>query len=347
MSARGRLAAARLFVRHAERGAAPARRHDVRVVHLEAGAHQRLGVVDRGAVDVAQALLVDEDADPVEVEDLVAVVALVERELILEARAAAALDRDAQPRLGLLLRGEELADLLRGDVGKSDHLTPDSSYVPGRYRFYSNAERGATERTYRGRNSWIDSIGRGLDRHGRPLPRRGGLRALRRAVANRAAPARLLDLRRRDRGADPRPLDQDIDTREQGMTNEEIRNFLQQAIDENEVMLFMKGTPEQPACGFSMRTSGALNELGVRYAALDILPDPRIRQELSALSSWPTIPQLFVKGELVGGADIVTEMYETGELHQALGVEAPEAGPAGPAGADPSTQPLGIENNLR
>ena len=89
-------------------------------------------------------------------------------------------------------------------------------------------------------------------------------------------------------------------------------------------MLFIKGTPEQPASGFSMRTSGALNALGVRYAALDILPDPRIREELSGLSGWPTIPQLFVKGELVGGCDIVTEMYETGELAEKLGVEMPE-----------------------
>ena len=109
------------------------------------------------------------------------------------------------------------------------------------------------------------------------------------------------------------------------MTNTEIKDFIEQAIQENEVMLFMKGTPEQPACGFSMRTSGALNALGVRYAALDILPDPRIREELSGLSGWPTIPQLFVKGELVGGCDIVTEMYETGELAEkphdgALGV---------------------------
>jgi len=89
-------------------------------------------------------------------------------------------------------------------------------------------------------------------------------------------------------------------------------------------MLFMKGTPEQPACGFSLRTSGALNALGVRYAALDILPDPRIREELSSLSGWPTIPQLFVKGDLVGGCDIVMEMYETGELAEKLGVEMPD-----------------------
>jgi monothiol glutaredoxin len=108
------------------------------------------------------------------------------------------------------------------------------------------------------------------------------------------------------------------------MTDTEIRDFLDNAIKENKVMLFMKGTPEQPACGFSMRTSGALNALGVQYAALDILPDPRIREELSALSGWPTIPQLFVDGELVGGADIVVEMYENGELAEQLGVDMPE-----------------------
>ncbi|MEA2432305.1 MAG: monothiol glutaredoxin [Thermoleophilaceae bacterium] len=132
------------------------------------------------------------------------------------------------------------------------------------------------------------------------------------------------------------------------MTNDEIRNFLQQAIDDNEVMLFMKGTPEQPACGFSMRTSGALNALGVRYAALDILPDPRIRQELSGISNWPTIPQLFVNGTLVGGCDIVTEMYETGELAQLLDVEQPaeDEAPAAPEVEAPQSAPLGLENRL-
>ena len=130
------------------------------------------------------------------------------------------------------------------------------------------------------------------------------------------------------------------------MTNDEIREFIQQAIDENEVMLFMKGTPDQPACGFSMRSSAALNALGVRYAALDILPDPRIRQELSALSNWPTIPQLFVKGKLVGGCDIMLEMYETGELAELLGVEQPEDEPEAPAQAAPQSAPLGLENRL-
>jgi|SRR5437588_1991464 len=134
------------------------------------------------------------------------------------------------------------------------------------------------------------------------------------------------------------------------MTNTEIREFIQQAIDENRVMLFMKGTPDAPSCGFSARTAGALNSLGVRYAALDILPDPRIRQELSALSNWPTIPQLFIDGKLVGGCDIVMEMYESGELAEALGVEAADpADPAetqAPAAEAPQSAPLGVENRL-
>jgi monothiol glutaredoxin len=130
-------------------------------------------------------------------------------------------------------------------------------------------------------------------------------------------------------------------------TNEEIRKFLEQAIAENEVMLFMKGTPDQPRCGFSMRTSAALNSLNVRYAAMDILPDPRIREELSAISDWPTIPQLFVNGKLVGGCDIVTEMYETGELAELLGVERPEEEPEPPSVQQPvQAAPMQLENRL-
>src|SRR5215212_1203780 len=118
----GRYSARRILVRHAEGGAAPARRDDVRVVHLEAGAHQALGVVDGRAVHVAEALLVDENPDSLVLEDLVAVTRLVERELVLEARAAAALDGHAQAGLGLLLSGQELRDLLGGDFGEGDHL---------------------------------------------------------------------------------------------------------------------------------------------------------------------------------------------------------------------------------
>ena len=128
------------------------------------------------------------------------------------------------------------------------------------------------------------------------------------------------------------------------MTAEEIRQQIQAAIGEERVMLFMKGTPDQPRCGFSARVTAMLNSLGVDYAAMDILPDPQIRQELSAISNWPTIPQLFVKGELLGGCDIVTEMYESGELAQALGVE-PAAGEAAPASVEPGA-PLQIDNRL-
>ncbi len=97
-----------------------------------------------------------------------------------------------------------------------------------------------------------------------------------------------------------------------------IREAITEALAEHKVILFMKGTPEAPACGFSARTVAALQALDTPFAAVDILPDPRIRQELSAISNWPTIPQLFVNGELLGGCDIVTEMYESGELAEAL-----------------------------
>ena len=130
------------------------------------------------------------------------------------------------------------------------------------------------------------------------------------------------------------------------MSDNPLRDAIAEAIRENEVILFMKGTPEQPMCGFSARTAAALQAVGKPFAAVDVLPDPRIRQELSGVSEWPTIPQLFVKGELVGGCDIVTEMFETGELHETLGAEKP-ADPAPAAAAEPTgPQPLGIENRL-
>jgi monothiol glutaredoxin len=130
------------------------------------------------------------------------------------------------------------------------------------------------------------------------------------------------------------------------MTSENpVRDAIAKAIDDHPVILFMKGNPEQPACGFSARTVAALEAMGTPFAAVDVLPDPRIRQELSAISNWPTIPQLFVNGELVGGCDIVTEMYETGELAQVLGVEQP-AGSVAPEPAPTGPAPMGIENRL-
>jgi monothiol glutaredoxin len=131
-----------------------------------------------------------------------------------------------------------------------------------------------------------------------------------------------------------------------------IRDAIAEAIGEHDTILFMKGTPEAPACGFSARTVAMLQSLEAPFAAVDVLPDPRIRQELSAISSWPTIPQLFVKGELVGGCDIVTEMYESGELAETLDLPEREGVPAGDGPPEPlsnGAQPNGltqIENRL-
>ena len=104
-----------------------------------------------------------------------------------------------------------------------------------------------------------------------------------------------------------------------------LRQKVEQAITENPVLLFMKGTPEMPRCGFSMRVVGVLSQLGVDYGAIDVLPALQPLREVTAeLSDWQTFPQLYVKGELVGGCDIVEEMLESGELAELLGVEQPE-----------------------
>jgi len=131
------------------------------------------------------------------------------------------------------------------------------------------------------------------------------------------------------------------------MSDTQIHDAIHEAIRDNEVILFMKGTPQQPMCGFSARSVAALQELQAPFAAVDILPDPRIRQELSALSGWPTIPQLFVKGELIGGCDILVEMYESGELAQTLGVQPPQDALEQAPDAAPSAAPmLQPENRL-
>jgi monothiol glutaredoxin len=98
----------------------------------------------------------------------------------------------------------------------------------------------------------------------------------------------------------------------------ELRAQIENVIQSEDVALFMKGTPQFVMCGNSMRALEALRRAGSPVTAVDVLPDPRIRQELSAVSNWPTIPQVFVRGELIGGADIVEELEATGELSRRL-----------------------------
>ncbi|HEY6069482.1 MAG TPA: glutaredoxin family protein [Gaiellaceae bacterium] len=98
----------------------------------------------------------------------------------------------------------------------------------------------------------------------------------------------------------------------------ELRQRIEDVIQNEPVALFMKGTPQLVMCGNSNRALRALREAGAPVSAVDILPDPAIRQELSAVSGWPTIPQVFVKGELIGGADIVEELAASGELNRVL-----------------------------
>ena len=96
----------------------------------------------------------------------------------------------------------------------------------------------------------------------------------------------------------------------------DVRQQIQDTIDGNEVVLFMKGTKEMPQCGFSSRVAGVLNYMGVAYRDVNVLADEGIRQGIKDFSDWPTIPQLYVKGEFIGGCDIVTEMTLSGELDQ-------------------------------
>jgi monothiol glutaredoxin len=98
----------------------------------------------------------------------------------------------------------------------------------------------------------------------------------------------------------------------------DLRERIRETIEREPVVAFIKGTHEQVYCGNSDRALQALRSVGATFAAVDVLPDPAIRQELSALSNWPTIPQVFVRGELVGGADIVQELAATGELEAKL-----------------------------
>jgi monothiol glutaredoxin len=97
-----------------------------------------------------------------------------------------------------------------------------------------------------------------------------------------------------------------------------IMDAIKEQVEQNDILLYMKGTPQQPQCGFSARTVQALMACGERFAYINILDNPEIRENLKTYSNWPTFPQLYVKGELVGGCDIVTEMYESGELKELI-----------------------------
>jgi len=122
-----------------------------------------------------------------------------------------------------------------------------------------------------------------------------------------------------------------------------LKDQISEVIEKEPVALFMKGTPEMVMCGNSYRALNALHSVGAQITTVDILPDPRIRQELSAISGWPTIPQVFVKGELIGGADITEELLESGDLQrkvdEALGTKRARLRCDRPE--DPQTTPVG------
>lgn len=96
--------------------------------------------------------------------------------------------------------------------------------------------------------------------------------------------------------------------------SDSIQQQIDKLIKEHDVVLFMKGTPQMPQCGFSQRVSGILNSHGADYVAINVLLDPAVREGIKVYSDWPTIPQLYIKGEFIGGCDITTEMHESGEL---------------------------------
>jgi monothiol glutaredoxin len=109
------------------------------------------------------------------------------------------------------------------------------------------------------------------------------------------------------------------------MANAELKTKVEELLRENQVLLFMKGTPEMPQCGFSMRVVGVLEQIGVDYGAVDVLPILQpLREVTGEIADWRTFPQLYVNGELVGGCDIVEEMFESGELSEMVGVEQPD-----------------------
>jgi monothiol glutaredoxin len=128
------------------------------------------------------------------------------------------------------------------------------------------------------------------------------------------------------------------------MADPELKSKIEELIAANPVLLFMKGTPDMPRCGFSMRVVQVLDQVDVDYGAIDVLPALQPLREVTAeISDWQTFPQLYVNGELLGGCDIVEEMFESGELADALGVKQPEDAQAPQTEPPAQSPPLQIE----
>ncbi len=128
------------------------------------------------------------------------------------------------------------------------------------------------------------------------------------------------------------------------MVDPELKSKVEELIVANPILLFMKGTPDAPRCGFSQRVVNVLDQVDIEYGAIDVLPALQpLREATTEIADWGTFPQLYVNGELLGGCDLVEEMFESGELAEALGVEQPATAVAPPPAAPAQSPPLQIE----
>ena len=128
------------------------------------------------------------------------------------------------------------------------------------------------------------------------------------------------------------------------MSDPQLKSKVEELIGANPILLFMKGTPDMPRCGFSMRVVQVLDQVDVEYGAIDVLPALQpLREVTTEIADWQTFPQLYVNGELLGGCDIVEEMFESGELAEALGVEQPQDATVPDAAPPAQSPPLQIE----
>ena len=239
-----------------------------------------------------------------------------------------------------VLAGDELFDLLGGDIGENDHCSS-----------HCICDGVGTLDTYAQREELQQRIEQALpgarvaveDLTGGALLPGGSASSTSPACRASSSTSCLRRLRRRGGGA-IHVLSIKTSTPERTMTNDEIRDFIENAIATNQVMLFMKGTPEEPACGFSVRTAGALNKLDVQYAALDILPEPRIREELSA-GRLADDPQLFVQGEWWWLGHRHGDVRVGGSRRHSASSSPRRPRPKEPQ-PQPQQRPIGLENRL-